>query len=181
MSELTAECVRSLLHYEPDTGLLFWKERLVSMFKDGKQSAQHNCAAWNGKCAGRQAATSIGNHGYPQLGIFGTQCLAHRIIWLWMSGSLPRYEIDHVDMCKTNNKWENLREATRSQNEANKSARSALGIKGVWFDHNRGLFQARVTHRGKTRHIGRFQSLALAKENVERVASELHGEFWRAG
>ena len=54
-TEVTIDMLRKLVSYDPATGILTWKHRPVEMFRDGKQSAQHNTAIWNGKHAGKPA------------------------------------------------------------------------------------------------------------------------------
>jgi hypothetical protein len=104
--DLTAEYVRSILDYDPDTGLLTWKET-----KSGRS---------NGAVAG--TAGKWGNHGKMRMTITIDKVIYkyHRIIWLWMTGEWPKGLIDHWDRDAMNNRWDNLRDATHSINVNNR-------------------------------------------------------------
>jgi len=92
---LSAERVRSLLEYNPDTGHLYWKS-------DGRR------------------AGSIQDKGYRTIEIDGRSYYAHRIAWLHYTGSWPDNELDHKNREKDDNSIENLRDVTRSENNKNR-------------------------------------------------------------
>lgn len=79
--------------------------------------------------AGQQAG-SLDNRGYRQIVINGKFYYAHRLAWLWMTGKIPDFEIDHVNLNKDDNSWGNLRASDRSKNNANRLSKNPLG-KGV--------------------------------------------------
>jgi hypothetical protein len=76
-----------------------------------------------------------GSHGYLQFCIGRHYFLNHRVIWLWHHGTLPKY-LDHIDCDKQNNRIENLRECTNSQNHLNtvRHLDNKTGIKGVSYE-----------------------------------------------
>ncbi len=96
----------------------------------------------------------------------------HRIAWLYVKGEWPVDEIDHKDRDKQNNKWLNLRPATRKQNLENVGVRahSKSQIKGVYFDPKRKKWCAYIDHEKRRRHLGRFVEAADAQ--AARVAAE---------
>jgi hypothetical protein len=102
----------------------------------------------------------------------------HRIVFLLAHGWLPEC-IDHIDGDPGNNRIENLRAATRLQNQHNRrvNARTKTGVKNV-APHN-GRWCVRFSVDRKTRHFGSFDTLEEAREAAARVRSELHGEFAR--
>ena len=111
--------LKKLLRYEPGTGRLFWKARSKGMFgvSDSSRSAEHACNQWNSRFADKEALTKV-NVGY-RCGRLGYQyVLAHRVIWKLMTGEEPK-EIDHIDGNRSNNKWQNLRSVTASDNRRN--------------------------------------------------------------
>ncbi|MGA2636601.1 HNH endonuclease signature motif containing protein [Methylocella sp.] len=116
MSKITAESVRELFDYEPESGLL---TRLVAA----------------GKARIGDIAGTLTKDGYIQLKI-DYQCYkAHRVIFLMMTGRWPDPEVDHIDRNPSNNAWINLREATESQNGANRCARpNNTGFPGVYLE-----------------------------------------------
>jgi hypothetical protein len=75
---VTAERLRELLHYDPETGLFMW---VVSTSNRGR--------------AGAVAGSNF--HGYRCIGIDGHHCLSHRLVWLWTEGEWPKGEIDHIN------------------------------------------------------------------------------------
>jgi hypothetical protein len=103
---ITAERVRGLFAYSERTGLL---TRLVAARVRAR--------------VGDIVGTPNGD-GYLAVRIGGRKYLVHRIIWLWMTGEWPAPECDHEDTFKANNRWDNLRLATGSQNNANKDVRA---------------------------------------------------------
>ena len=114
---LTAERARKLLHYDPNPGILTWKERTPDMFKDGKPGkygkygAERNCKIWNTKYAGKPIKCKRYD-GYIVFRLDGFTYRAHRVIWLIQTGEWPAKDIDHKNVEEGNNVWSNLRAAT---------------------------------------------------------------------
>lgn len=173
------EVLRQLLRYEPETGKLFWRERGVEWFKDGRKSASHNAAVWNARYAEKEAYTCVGSHGYKSGAIFDRGILAHRAIWAIQTGYWPENEIDHIDSDRLNNAFANLREATSRQNSWNITAHcdSLSGAKGV-SRHAKG-WRARIRVDGRTRCLGVFGTIADAAAAYDAAAALQHGEFAR--
>jgi len=98
-----------------------------------------------------------------------------------MTGEWPKGEIDHIDLDRANNKWENLREATHSENSANRRVRSdnILGLKGVAFDKTRGEYRAYIGVNGKRIHLGYSDCPAAAHMAYVVAANKAFGEFAR--
>src|SRR6202020_1670283 len=93
LTDLSAKYLRSILSYSKKTGLFTWK---VMLSRRGVI----------GKIAGFK------NAGRIKIGINNTDYMAHRLAWLYIKGEWPKYEIDHRDENKSNNRWKNLRHAT---------------------------------------------------------------------
>jgi len=119
------------------------------------------------------------HHGYvivliPGVGRFS----AHRLAFLFMEGSWPEYAVDHIDGIKTNNKWSNLRRATKQQNEQNIKKpykNNSTGVLGVSFcGKNQSKFEARISFNGAKVHIGVFDSKEEAHKAYIKVKRELH-------
>lgn len=145
--KLTQEIVRELLDYDPETGLLHWKERDVKWFRDNaKWSAENCCKAWNAKYAKTQAFTSINTHGYNQGNIFKKLYRAHQIIWFWMTGRWCEL-IDHDNRDKTDNRWCNLKESNKLQNGRNQKMNSlnTSGCMGVYYDKRRDNWYVKIS------------------------------------
>lgn len=117
---ITYELVRELLDYNPETGILTWKSRSWG-------HAKHN--GWNVKWAGKEASAETASR-YRTISILGIVCQAHVIIFLWMTRRYPRgrREIDHKNRDPSDNRWENLREVTHTQNMRNKAKKGKAGV-----------------------------------------------------
>jgi len=160
---LTAERLRAALHYDPATGVFEW---LVS---------RPNCRA--GDVAGCPT-----RYGYVYVGLDGRKYMAHQLAWLWMTGAWPAIRLDHRDLDKANNRWTNLRQATRSQNGANTkvSRKSASGLKGITQDKRSGRWYAAITVNQKRRKLGGHDTAEAAHAAYVKAAAEAFGEFARA-
>lgn len=124
-----------------------------------------------GRPAGAKAGT-VDSDGYIRI-IFKDKALAaHRIVWLLVHGQWPMQSLDHINRNKTDNRIENLRLASFSQNQANKLAYGQVPFKGVKLT-GRGLFQAAC----KKKYIGCFKTAEEAARAYDEKAKLVFGEF----
>lgn len=161
---LTLQRLKVLLRYDPDTGNFY---RLVTM---GSQ------------VAGTIAGTPH-KEGYVDLTVDGIRLLAHRLAWFYMTGAWPVADVDHRDRNKANNRWSNLREASRSQNMANCGAlaNNRCGIRGVRLFKRTGRWVASIRVSGKMVHLGYFATADEASIAYRSAAKLHYGEFASAG
>jgi hypothetical protein len=120
--------------------------------------------------------------GYLRTTVLGRSFYNHRIIWFMHHGSWP-LSIDHINGDKRDNRIENLREATGSQNQHNKglNRNNKTGVKGVTWRVDRNRYRARIKVFGKDRFLGDFLSLDEARRVVEDARRALHGEYANNG
>jgi hypothetical protein len=171
---LNQERLKELLRYDPETGLFYWLERPVRL------GFERTDKTWNVRYAGKIAGDEFGKlRPRIRISVDKRRFQAHRLAWLWMTGEWPAEEIDHKDMNPLNNKWENLREATHSQNGMNRKSRSKYA-KGVTIHKPSGLFQARIYKDGRCRCLGYHKTPEEAHRAYIAAAKDLHGEFARA-
>jgi len=165
---LTADYVRSILHYDPDTGEFVWKDR-------GKSRD-----FWNVKYAGHKAGR-INSRGYLIISIDNHPYSAHRLAWLYVTGEWPCGQIDHINGVRSENRFSNIREATSAENNRNSRMQSnnTCGFKGVHFDKSRERYRACIMVDGRRKWLGRFSTAKEAHESYARAAVQLHGEFAR--
>ncbi len=165
---LTAEYVRSLLDYDPDTGVFIWCVR-----PDQRRE-------WNTRYAGYLAGCP-GVNGYWQLTIDDVHYLAHRVAWLFVHGYWPPEQVDHIDGNRMNNAILNLRPAAHSENLHNRGAQknNRSGLKGV-SRRPSGKWYARIAVNGKHSYLGNFDSAEKAHGAYCAAAVELHREFARS-
>ena len=175
---LSYDVVRRLISYDAITGGMVWKARTADMFKRGRWSQEHSCACWNSQNAGKTAGTSNGSP-YNRIVISGRTYLSHRIAWLYMTGDWPKGQIDHANMDKRDNRWDNLREATCAQNSCNVGARSTntTGLKGV--TKTRSGFCSYIGIDNKNIYLGTFKTPEEAFNAYVLAGKKLHGDFFR--
>ena len=98
-----------------------------------------------------------------------------------MTGAWPAAEIDHVNSDGFDNRWSNLREATRAQNTRNTRAHhnNRSGMKGVYFEKRIGRWYARIMVDRKQHNLGSYDTAELAHRAYCEAAERLHGAFAR--
>ena len=148
-NSITQDELKQLMEYNPETGNLIWK---VSR---GKSKV--------GKVAGRTTA-----EGYIQIGIYGNQYQAHRLVWLYVYGEFPEYAIDHIDGDKANNTISNLRICPRNMKDNGQNRKThknnTSGYPGVHFVKQQQNYRASIMADGKKYILGRFNTAELAYE-----------------
>ena len=156
---ITANRVRELLDYDPDTGVFRWRVD-------------------KGAVKAGDVAGSPSMHGYWKIKIDGTLFLAHRLAWLYVHGGFPSV-IDHRDRDGRNNKIANLRIATNTQNQANRLAQknNKCGFKGVFWLERLHKWQAQIYKGRRQIYIGVFDTPEDAHAAYMRAAVAHFGEF----
>jgi hypothetical protein len=167
MAELTAERLREIVHYCPETGVFTW---LIARRGNPK-----------GSIAGTVHRPKKSSTFYVLIGVDGRCYKAHRLAFLYMTGSWPLHHVDHKNPDGIDNRWSNLRDATPSQNQANRGAQSNswTGIKGVSYCKRDDLYHAEIRFEGRRFSLGYFKNPRVAALIYERAAKRLHGEFAR--
>jgi hypothetical protein len=170
------EVLRQLLRYEPDTGKLFWLPRPKEMFP-----TKRSHKIWTSRDEGKEALNSKHSARYLAGTVLYRGCLAHRVAWAVVTGEWPKSLIDHINGDKTDNRWVNLRAASKSQNNCNARIRSdnISGMKGVHADTRRGRFYASITLDGVSHHLGAFASKEEAHRAYSLASERIHGAFSR--
>lgn len=158
---LTQERLKSVLSYNPETGVFTWIEPI-------------------GRAVVGARAGGINAAGYRTIGVFGKRYRSNRLAFFWMTGVWPQHIIDHHDRNTENDRWENLREATPSQNNANQKARvgKKCRLKGV-FPGPKGVFYSQIATNNRSTHLGTFRCPAAAYFAYIVAADKLYGEFAR--
>lgn len=132
--------------------------------------------------AGSMADSKLDTHGYRMVRVGGKEYRAHRLAWYLSHGVWPSEDIDHINRDRADNRLPNLRLATRQQNLRNAriSSRSSCGSKGVHLSQGR-YWSAAIWVDGKKRHLGNFDSQALAAEAYQLAAWMRDPEFFCGG
>jgi len=145
-------------------GLLFWRKKPSCRIHIGSQVG------------------SIADTGYMRTCYNKRRYYNHRLIFLMFRGFFPQ-SVDHIDGNKLNNKIENLRECTNAQNQYNRklNKNNTSGVKGVFWDKKRDMWNAQIVRNGKKIYLGLFKSIERAAAAMKAARSEYHGEFVNHG
>ena len=153
---LTAERLRELLDYAPETGLFYWRKRC------GSAGAGLEAGSWQ-------------THGYRLIMIDGVSHCAHRLASLHVDGEHPAGIIDHVNRDRTDNRIANLRQCSRSENACDIIRRNSSGFKGVYRHGSR--WTAQIGVNGRTIHLGSYKTPEEAAAAYDCGARLHHDKF----
>lgn len=157
--------LREFFAYNPRTGELRYRPRARHWFKSDRL-----WKAWNAQFSGK-IGTGFSNS-YRLIAVNQRRYLAHRVIWAMMMGEWPQEEIDHINQDRSDNRWRNLRAATRSQNACNITmpSNNTSGVMGVHWWETGQLWQAygdarrhRIVKYAKT-----FEEAVALREEIKR-------------
>ena len=125
-------------------------------------------------------AGAVVKNKYIQIQHNGKRMLAHRLIYMMFHGYLPEF-VDHINGNGFDNRIENLREVTHSQNLMNSKLRDTnkTGVKGVHWHKKSQKWYAVITTNKKQKHLGQFDTIEEAEKVVKCARNDLHGEFAR--
>lgn len=165
---LTAEHLRSILSYDPATGLFRW---LWDVDKKPNINSRDT----------KKVAGTIKPNGRRYIKINGTGRLCSRLAWLYVYGDWPSGEIDHINGRPADDRIANLRSCTRSENQHNVglTARNSSGRKGVHWAKRYHRWEAEISIAGRKIYLGRFDDLDEAGAAYAAAARLHHGEFAR--
>lgn len=155
---LTQSRLKTLLNYDPDTGVFTW------LGITGRR-------ARTGDLAG-----TTHREGYRHVQVAGRRYQAHRLAWLYMTGAFPVAGIDHINGIRDDNRMINLREATQSENHQNRAKRSdnKSGFIGVSRDSGRQKWRAYIKIQKRNKHLGYFDSPEAAHAAYLAAKARLH-------
>lgn len=157
---ITQDKLKDYLDYKE--GKLFWKKQPSSVINVGSEAGHTNF------------------RGYVQIKIFNKRYYAHRIIFFMFNGYFPQ-EVDHIDGNKSNNKIENLRDSTKSQNNMNVRKRkdNTSGIKGVTWDKRCKKWKAQGQANKKRYYLGSYEDIEMATQVINEFRKQHHNEYAR--
>ena len=156
----TQTCLQKLFTYKD--GALYWK------FKKGRILA--------GSLAGTKS------HKYWQVCIDYVIYTNHRLIWIFHHGTTPD-QIDHINGNTFDNRIENLRDCSKSENQHNRALNknNTSGVKGVSWCKQKNKWRCRINLDGSIAHIGFFETLHEAENAIKKARIKLHRNFFNHG
>lgn len=157
---LTADRLRHVLSYDPETGRFTWSVRA------------------SGVRFGHQAG-SIATNGYVYVKVDGQKYCAHRLAWLYVHGEWPNDEIDHINGTRADNRIANLRDVPRSVNNQNRlhlRSDNTSGFAGVSRTAE-GRWRARACVGGQEVRLGHFDTPEAANEACVNAKRRLYAGF----
>ena len=141
--ELTAEYLRSILNYDPATGIFTRKVSTSNSVKVGG---------------------SPEGGGYRCIRVCSRLHKAHRLAWLYVYGVWPEGQLDHINRIRTDNRIANLRDVSHKQNGQNRSkpSNNTSGHPGVCWHKQKSKWRAQIMHNYKQIHLGCFTTIEEA-------------------
>lgn len=177
MAAPTQARLRALFNYDPVTGRLIWRKRPRSEF-----ASEPAYRSFVSRCEGRIAG-HVEAQGYRKIVVDKSAYHEHKLVWLFVHGEwvqYPEFEIDHVNGVRADNRIQNLRKVTKSENQRNAGQRvnNTSGVHGVNWKPNYnstpgdGRWVARIWNGPRHVYLGSFNTLheaAIARKAAERV------------
>lgn len=157
---ITAERLRELLDYDPETGIFTWRVSSRNYRVGDKAGSQRKNGRW-------------------------LICVEHekrmRSVWafFWMTGQLPTQHIDHINRDPSDDRWANLRHCNRFENLHNMGLRkdNTSGYIGVHKRTNGRYLAYTRTNEGKRIYLGHHPTAEEAARVRDAEAIKLYGEF----
>ena len=162
MTKPSPHLVRERFNYDPETGELRWR------------------VGSRRRPAGELAGTAVlSEKGRISVGFMGKVYRAHVLIWVWQTGEWPSHQIDHINQNPGDNRWSNLRAATKSENMRNiaRIKSNTSGYKGVGWCAAASKWRAYIKADGVSYHLGVFADKEAAARAYAEAAAKLHMAF----
>jgi len=176
---VSVEFLRECFDYDPETGVLRWKQRPLSHFEN-----ERGWAVFNARFPG-SIVSGFEQEGYVRVEVRDNKkkkrVWAHHIAWALTTGEWPKNYLDHRNGVRSDNRLCNLREATRGENGQNLKTRidNTSGATGVTWCKQANAWHAQLGLKriGATRnqiHLGYFDSLDDARAAYLAAKASLH-------
>jgi HNH endonuclease len=160
-SPVTAEWLRERLSYDSASGIWTWRMT-------------------RGHVAVGSVAGKIDGQGYRAIPLDGRNYRSSRLAHLYMTGEWPKNEMDHINLNRSDDRWDNLREATPTQNRANRPANNKSGhLKGTYWNKRERGWHTSIRANGVRYYLGLFSTQEAAHAAYAAAAAKHFGEFGR--
>jgi hypothetical protein len=155
---ITQEILKQYVTYHPDTGWF-----------------TSNGAKYSNREVGSRVGTCHSTKGYRYLVVKGKTYREQRLAFLYMTGSWPEHQVDHINRVKDDNRWENLRDVPPSVNCQNRKlfTSNTSGHTGVCWNKKMQKWQVNCRANGKVYYGGCFVDKEEAIETAKRIYNEI--------
>lgn len=155
---LTQKKLKELFEYNPETGDFVWR-----VTRKGRGKKNH-------------VAGTVNSYGYRVIMINFKLYPAHRLIFMYMTGRLPKDQIDHINGVRTDHRWINLREVTQQENLKNKKIQknNKTGINGVYKNKISGRWYTNISVNKRLIYLGSYKCLLDAVAARKRAEKKYH-------
>lgn len=168
---LTPAQLRNVVSYDADMGLFLWRDYDCAAADEiGANKRQRS--SWT-KRAGTPALRAPRGGGYVGGHIFERGYLAHRAAWAYVHGEWPD-QCDHINHNRSDNRIQNLRDVSRSENARNLRYKNIGCVLGVWMIKRTGMWTAQIGVSGRQVHLGNYTTHAEAVA-ARRAAEKICG------
>jgi len=161
---ITQERLKELFYYSPETGLITRIKKTSNRVSVG------------------DIAGCVDSKGYVSIGVYGKTFRAHRLAFMYMTGSWPNH-VDHINGIKADNRWDNLRSVTNKENHKNmpKQKSNTSGVTGVCWSKSINKWVSRIYDGGSAINIGVFDNIfdAVAARKSAEIALNYHKNHGR--
>jgi hypothetical protein len=155
MNELPSlEYIRSVLDYDPETGIFKWKARVANCLHPGA------------------IAGHIRDDGYRVIKFNHKALKAHRIAWLLTYGEWPKQDIDHINGIPGDNRICNLRDISHRMNGCNRKENREGKLAGASYHKKARKWAAQLKVKDKVIHLGLFPTMEEAHQAYMKAVSE---------
>lgn len=163
--EITQDYLKSILSYDPETGIFTWIQRLSGNISVGSVAGTTMRDGY--------IKIRVGGHGHP----------AHRLAWLYVYGVFPENQLDHINLNKSDNSIKNLRPATSSENQRNKGLMKSnkSGYKNVSWCSRAKKWKVGLKVNRKSFHFGYFSNIQDANIAAINARVLMHLDFSNHG
>ena len=154
--ELTQSYLKSILHYDPETGIFTRIVKVANNVNIG------------------DVAGGIDSCGYVRIRVKRQFYSLHRLAFFYMTGAFPSEHIDHINGIRHDNRWANLRPVMKIENRWNlkKYNSNTSGTVGVSWHIRSFRWLAHISKHGKRKHLGRYTDFfeaCCARKSAENL------------
>lgn len=150
--------LKEILSYEPSTGTFIWLKPSGRRVKVG------------------DVARSKDSAGYFRVMVDNQSYRLHVLAWFYVHGVWPEHEVDHINRCRSDNRIENLRCVTRSQNQQNmwRGNQNTSGYRGVSWHRQAQKWGAKIMVGYKGISLGLYDDVMDAARAYREAAKKYH-------